>query len=300
MASSSIALRFDCDGVDAEAWSDALIASGAHSVDLSDPCAGSSAENPVFGEPGAERTVVWPVCRLVALCAGDADPDRMLSDAAAMLGKVPPPHDLSPVGERDWVRVSQAQFGPLSITDDLWIVPSWCKTPAPGALNITLDPGLAFGTGSHATTRLCLEWLASVIRGGESLLDYGCGSGILAIAAGRLGAARVVGTDVDPQALCASRDNARANGVEASFVEPDRLPAGTYDLVVANLLANPLVLLAPAIARRMRDGGRIALAGILAPQVDSVAAAYKGWFNIAPWRETDGWTLLAGVRGSGA
>jgi len=178
-------------------------------------------------------------------------------------------------------------------------VPSWAQAPQPDALNLRLDPGLAFGTGSHPTTGLCLEWMRTHIRGGESLLDYGCGSGILAIAGARLGAARVVGTDVDPQAMRASNENARANGVTATFVLPDALAPGSFDMVVANILANPLALLAPALAQRVRPGGRVALSGILEPQADAVAAAYARWFNIGIWKVRDGWVLLAGDRVAG-
>ncbi len=200
------------------------------------------------------------------------------------------------------MRATQAQFGPIRIADDFWIVPSWAEAPAPDALVLRLDPGLAFGTGSHPTTCLCLEWMRAHIRGGESLLDYGCGSGILAIAGARLGAGRVVGTDVDPQAVRASADNARANGLDlrsgATFVLPDGLAPGEFDIVVANILANPLTLLAPALAMRVRTGGRIVLSGILEAQAAAVAAAYARWFNIGPHDVRDGWVLLAGERGA--
>jgi ribosomal protein L11 methyltransferase len=202
------------------------------------------------------------------------------------------------IAEQDWVRATQAQFGPIRIADRFWIVPSWCAPPEPSGLNLALDPGLAFGTGSHPTTRLCLEWLAVHVTPRCAVLDYGCGSGILAIAAAKLGAGRVTGTDIDPQALRASEDNARANGVEVAFVAPDTIGAATYDLVVANILTNPLRVLAPALAARVRGGGSIALAGLLEAQAPLVADAYVRWFNIAPWRSTNGWSLLAGARRS--
>ena len=182
---------------------------------------------------------------------------------AQALAQPIPPHEIFPIAEQDWVRQTQAQFGPIEIARGFWIVPSWSAVPDPGALNLRLDPGLAFGTGSHPTTRLCLEWLREHLAGGESVLDYGCGSGILAIAAAKLGADRVMGIDVDPQAVRASAHNARENDVDAAFVEPDALPAATYEVVVANILANPLIVLAPAIAQRVVAGGRIALSGIL-------------------------------------
>lgn len=294
---SYLALRFDAPADDAEAWSDALLAGGALSVDVSDPLAGTAGENPLYGEPGMLVGQAWSTSRVVALYAAGADWRSALAAVAQELALDVPPHETYPVAEEDWVRQTQAQFGPIEIAPRFWIVPSWSDVPDPQALNLRLDPGLAFGTGSHPTTRLCLEWLHGQIVGGESLLDYGCGSGILAIAAARLGATRVAGVDVDPQALAASADNARANGVAASFRQPDGLPPGRFDIVVANILANPLILLAPAIAHRVADGGRLALSGILADQVQSVVDAYARWFTLAPWRGSEGWVLLVGRRG---
>ena len=291
-----VALRFDAAAADADAWSDALLDAGALSVDASDPFAGTPDEAPLFGEPGETGGVWWPVSRLSALFAADVDVDAALSGAALAIARDLPPCERYTIAEQDWVRATRAQFGPIEIAAGFWIVPSWCAAPDPTARVLTLDPGLAFGTGSHPTTRLCLEWLHSRLRGGESMLDYGCGSGILAIAAARLGAARVTGTDVDPQAIDASAANARANGVGATFVSPAELASGTFDVVVANILANPLVLLAPVLAARVRPGGRLALAGILSPQAGEVSAAFARWFTLATWRRRDGWVLLDGVR----
>jgi ribosomal protein L11 methyltransferase len=166
----------------------------------------------------------------------------------------------------------------------------------PEAINLVLDPGVAFGTGSHPTTRLCLEWLASLPLEGAHVLDYGCGSGILAIAAARLGARAVIGTDIDLQAIDASVANARRNGVLAHFVAPDALPSARFDIVLANILANPLIVLAPALARRIAPRGSLLLSGILSEQAASVQAAYEEWFRIAPWKEEDGWVALQGTR----
>ncbi len=199
--------------------------------------------------------------------------------------------------DQDWVRATQSQFGPIEITPALWIVPSWSAPVTPGALNLVLDPGLAFGTGSHPTTSLCLQWLAATPLAGARVLDYGCGSGILAIAAAKLGAREVTGTDIDAQALVASRENAVRNAVTARFVGPDALPpAAQYDIVVANILANPLMVLAPALAQRVRPGGAIVLSGVLAVQATEVAACYAPWFRIGVWKEEDGWVALAGTR----
>ena len=280
----------------ADAWSDALLEAGALSVDVSDPAAGTAAESPLYGEPGEPVAGAWPLSRVAALIGAGSDPRTVLALAADAIDASLPSFELALVPEQDWVRQTQAQFGPIEIAPGFYIVPTWAKAPDPGALNLRLDPGLAFGTGSHPTTRLCLEWLRASIAGGESVLDYGCGSGILAIAAARLGATRVTATDVDPQALAASLANALANEVAIAVVAPAAVPMRAEDIVVANILANPLILLAPALAARVRPGGRIALSGILAPQAASVATAYARWFTLAPWREDDGWVLLTGTR----
>ena len=291
-------MRFDAPAAQAFAWSDALLAVGALSIDLSDPAAGTTDETPQYGEPGEPGADLWPISRLSALFGPDADSLAALRSASSVIALPVPAHETYVVAEQDWVRATQAQFGPIRIADDFWIIPSWAQAPQPHALNLRLDPGLAFGTGAHPTTALCLEWMRTRIRGGESLLDYGCGSGILAIAGARLGAGNVVGTDVDPQAMRASEENARANGITATFVLPDALAPFRFDLIVANILANPLTLLAPALAGRVRTGGRIALSGILEPQAKAVVAAYAPWFNIDVWKARDEWVLLAGERRS--
>ena len=293
-----VAVRFDTDASRAEGWSDALIEAGAASVDVSDPAAGTPEETPFYGEPGEPLAAPWPIARVEALFAAGTDVKGVLAAVARELATPLPVHETREIGDRDWVRATQAQFGPIEIDDGFFIVPTWCDPPTPNATVLRLDPGLAFGTGSHPTTRLCLQWLRATIAGGERVLDYGCGSGILAIAAAKLGAREVAGTDVDPQALLASDANAAANGVHARFVSPDRLGPGVHDVVVANILANPLVLLAPALAARTATGGRIALSGILEPQADEVADAYARWFTLAVWRRDDGWALLTGTRGT--
>ena len=293
---SFTALRFDTDGAHAEAWSDALIAGGALSVEATDANAGTPREEAQFGEPGGPNPESFPDSRLIALFDEGVDVAGALRGAAATLGLDVPRHATFAVAEQDWVRATQSQFGPIAIGDRLNVVPTWCEPPATG-ITLRLDPGLAFGTGSHPTTRLCLEWLVDEIEGRESMLDYGCGSGVLAIAAAKLGAALVIGTDIDPQALRASRDNARANAADAAFVAPDELPPLEFDIVVANILANPLMVLAPALAARVHTGGRIALSGVLESQVDAVVIAYSPWFKLAAQRKADGWALVAGRRG---
>ena len=297
-----LALRFDADGDAADAWTDALLDAGALSVEVTDPRAGTADETPLYGEPGEPVGGHWPVNRITALFGAGTDPATALAAAGKALQRTAPAHERWTVADQDWVRATQAQFAPIRITGRRWVVPSWCTPPDPGAINLTLDPGLAFGTGSHPTTRLCLAWLAASLRGGERVLDYGCGSGILAIAAAKLGAGEVVGVDVDPQAIMASRINAERNGVAATFALSDELaPSGAagFDVVIANILANPLKLLAPALAGRVGSGGRIVLSGVLAAQADDVAGAYARWFNIASWQGEGGWVALAGERLAG-
>jgi ribosomal protein L11 methyltransferase len=273
-----------------------LLDAGALAVDASDPAAGTPDESPIYAEPGEAGAARWTTARLSALCPEDTIAADLVQRCAGELGFETPQFRIAHVAEQDWVRVAQAQFAPLQIADVFWIVPSWCAPPDPAALVLTLDPGPAFGTGSHPTTRLCLEWLVAHVRPGCTLLDYGCGSGILALAAARLGAGRVIGTDIDPQALRASADNASANGLDVAFVAPEGVPAVAYDIVIANILTRPLQLLAPALAMRVREGGAIAVAGVLDAQAGEIVEAYAHWFNIAPWRAADGWTLLAGLR----
>ena len=294
-----LAFAFESRAADADAWGDALLAAGALSVDLADREADTAAEQALYGEPGSPSDLRWPRCTLTALFDGDADVGAALAAAAAVLGREAPAGTLTAVADADWVRLTQAQFAPIRIAEGLWIVPSWCEPVDPAAHNLVVDPGLAFGTGSHPTTRLCLQWLASALGAGESVLDYGCGSGILAIAAARLGAGAVVGTDVDPQAIAASVANARVNGVTAEFMLPELLAASThrqFDVVIANILTNPLRLLAPALAARVRPGGRIVLSGILEAQADEVVAIYADWFTIGVFRADEGWVALVGTR----
>ena len=290
------ALRFDVAAVDVDAWSDALLAAGALAVDAADARAGRDDETPVYAEPAEPPLAFWPTTRLVALFADDTDVNDALRHAADAAQRAIVPHESFAVPEQDWVGTAQAQFAPIRIEEDLWIVPSWHETPRPAAINLSIDPGRAFGTGSHPTTRLCLAWLRTRVRRGAHVLDYGCGSGVLAIAAAKFGAARVVGTDIDSDALATSADNARINSVDASFVPPNALREEKFDIVVANILTNALLVLAPLIALRVRDDGRIALAGILDTQVDDVTSMYRRWFAMATWRSDEGWALLDGVR----
>jgi len=291
-----LSISFEVAAADVEAVADALLEAGAASVDVADAEAGSAAERAVFAEPGAEAPRPWPRSRLSALIAAGSDAAALVSGACTRAGIAPPVFEVREVADRDWVQASQDQFTPIPISSRLWIVPSWHAAPDAGALNIVLDPGLAFGTGSHPTTRLCLRWLERVVRGGESVLDYGCGSGILAIAAMKLGAARADGVDIDEQALLAARRNAMHNRVQATFhsaAEADRQPA---QIVVANILAHPLIVLAPLLARLTARRGRLALAGLLAAHAGEVRSAYEPWFDFDAPEEDGDWVLLSGIR----
>ena len=240
------ALKFTVAGNDAESWADALLEAGAVSVDVSDAAAGTAAEVAQFGEPDQYASGVWACSVLSALFESAADAPAIVAGIAAGRNwRAPVVYTLARIEEQDWVRLTQSQFEPLRISSRLWILASWHVAPDPYAINLVVDPGLAFGTGSHPTTRLCLQWLEAHLDGGETVLDYGCGSGILAIAAMRLGAQAAAGTDLDPQALIASRANAAINQVVCDFVTLDALRDGDFDIVAANILTNPLKILAP-------------------------------------------------------
>jgi ribosomal protein L11 methyltransferase len=291
-----LTLIVDTDAKYAEALSDALLEHGALSVDLLDADADTPDEQAIFGEPGEPPPGVWLHNRVSALFDADKDVAEILRLASGDVGLSDmPKFRVETLADNDWVRLTQSQFDPIPISDRLWIVPTWHTPADPDAINIVLDPGLAFGTGSHPTTRLCLRWLDNNLQGGESVLDYGCGSGILAIAAIKLGAASEVGVDVDAQAVTASRDNAIANSVEnVQFYLPNNAPGGSYDLVVANILTNPLRMLAPLLAAATRQGGQIVLSGILETQAPDVMSIYAQWFELNTPIFEDGWSCLSG------
>ncbi|MDR0244341.1 MAG: 50S ribosomal protein L11 methyltransferase [Burkholderia sp.] len=282
----------------AEALSDALLDLGALSVSVEDADADTPDEQPLFGEPGLvpDRTA-WQHSRVVALLSADHEPAVLLAAAANEIGIADTPKFVvREVEEQDWVRLTQSQFEPIPIGERIWVVPSWHDAPDPDALVLELDPGLAFGTGSHPTTRLCMEWLEQSVKPGQSVLDYGCGSGILAILAKKCGANPVIGIDIDPQAVESARQNSERNRADVTYGLPDACPDGEFDIVVANILSNPLKLMASMLASKVRPGGRIALSGVLARQADEVAAVYARYVDISVWREHEGWVCLAGTR----
>ncbi len=271
-----LALTFEVDAASADAFGDALLEAGALSATVLEPDS--------------------PACRVTALLAHDASVEDFLRCAAGALGSPLPCPRVDHVEDEDWVKRSQAQFVPIVLGDRLWIGPSWHEPPQGTRAAARIDPGMAFGTGSHPSTRLALEYLADGLRGGERMLDYGCGSGILAVAAMKLGASEVDAVDIDPLSVSTATANAALNGVAVRTVLPDQLGDGVYDVVVANILAQPLILLAPLLAARTRPGGRIALSGILETQADDVAAAYGGFFRVRIERLLEGWALVEGTR----
>lgn len=282
---------------DVENLSDALLAAGALAVDVQDAAAGTAAERPLFAEPGETPAAGWHANRIGALFPVDADLYAAVAQALAEAGiAAPAAFGVERVEDADWVRLTQSQFQPMRITPRLWVVPSWHDAPDPAAINIVLDPGVAFGTGAHPTTRLCLRWLDAVVTAEADVLDYGCGSGILAIAAMKLGARSAAGVDIDPQALLAAQDNAVRNRVAVRFSAAGDARVDPARIVVANILANPLTVLAPLLAGLTLPGGRIALSGILAEQAQSVLEAYAGDFDMGPAASEEGWVLLTGIR----
>ena len=285
------------DAGHAEALSEALLEQGALSVSVEDADAGTERETPQFGEPGSPTAPLWATSRVIALFEPGTDlAARIARAASAARLDATPPVELTEVAEQNWVQLTQAQFEPIRINERLWIVPSWHTAPDPAAICIELDPGMAFGTGSHPTTRLCLDWLTDNIAGGERVLDYGCGSGILGIAAAKLGAAGVLGVDIDDNALTAARDNAQRNAATLELRHTRAALDESFDRVVANILTNPLCVLAPLLAGRVVPGGRIALSGVLETQAQQVIDAYAPWLALRVGATLDGWVRLEGER----
>ena len=281
----------------ADALSDEL---DALSVSVEDADADSPAEQALYGEPGLPPPQAgWERSTLRALFETEAEATQAVTllmaqdwtDGLALIA-------MAPVADEDWVRLTQAQFAPVPITPSFWIVPTWHEPPSGADRVIRLDPGLAFGTGSHPTTRMCLRWIAGHAQPAQPwprVLDYGCGSGILAIAAALHGAVEVDAVDIDPAAVQSSQDNARANGVTLRCGLPDQA-TGTYPLVLANILATPLKLLAPLLCGHLPPAGHLVLAGILERQAQELTAAYAPWVDLAVTDRKDGWILMTGRR----
>jgi ribosomal protein L11 methyltransferase len=286
-------LRLLCPEDQVETVGEALEALDALSVSVEDADAQTPAEQALFGEPGMPPPKEgWQRSLVVALFAGEAE----AGEAARLLA----PQDffaackvlgLQAVPDADWVRLTQSQFTPVEITPEFWIVPTWHEPPAGARQVIRLDPGLAFGTGTHPTTRMCLRWIARHAPVGQRVLDYGCGSGILAIGAALHGAASVDAVDIDAAAVESTQANAQANGVRLQAGLPDRA-SGRYQTVLANILATPLKMLAPLLCAHVAAGGHLVLAGILARQEDELKAAYAPHAKLVVSDVEDGWILM--------
>lgn len=299
-------LTLDVDATQVERVSEKCFELGALSIDIRDAAAGTAGEKPLFGEPDVIHDEVWDHTFVSALFEPDADIAAILQEIEQVLNlSYQLKYALSQVHEQDWVKLTQSQFDPIKISQRLWIVPTWHTPVDINAINLILDPGRAFGTGSHPTTQLCLSWLDQQLQPSDTVLDYGCGSGILAIAALKLGASRVIGIDIDENAIQASQENAMINHCNSQsvlFSTSLKLPVANFfekqhvDKVVANILANPLILLAPLLANAIRKEGQIALSGILKEQATEVCQCYHQWFDIGIVDQKDDWVLLAGTK----
>jgi len=289
-----IQLKINATDKNAESLGDILSDSGALSVTFLD-----AKDNPVF-EPLPGETLLWGETDIVALYEGETDMVQVMAflNAQSELGKNFR-YKLEPLEDKDWVREWMDQFHPMKFGNRLWICPSWRDVPDATAVNVMLDPGLAFGTGTHPTTAMCLQWLDAQDLTGKTVVDFGCGSGILAIAALKLGAKRVVGIDIDPQAIIASKENAKRNGV-ADKIElylPQDQPSDLVgDVLVANILAGPLEELAPLMQGLVKSGGPLALSGLLPSQAEKLRQVYGQWFEMAPATEQDEWIRLNGIK----
>ena len=277
----------------AEKISDALEELGAQAVTMID-----AEDQPLF-EPLPGETPLWANLEITGLFDADIDTAQLIQHLGAQLPEnIVASHRLEPLEDKDWSRVWMDDYHPMQFGERVWIVPSWCEPPQTDAVNILLDPGLAFGTGTHPTTSLCLQWLDGQSLSGKQVLDYGCGSGILAIAAAKLGAEKITAIDIDPQALQATQDNAQRNHVSEliSTHLPMDLPDAGYDMVLANILAGPLAELADLLCAALRPGGSLVLSGILAEQADNVATAYRRHCDISDPVQQGDWIRLSGVK----
>ena len=276
-----------------EVLSDALVALDALSVSVEDADAQTDAERALFGEPGMPPPKEgWQRSRLLALFTSESD----ASEASRLLLAQEFFADcrvlgIAPVPDQDWVRLTQSQFAPVEITPEFWIVPTWHEPPAQARQVIRLDPGLAFGTGTHPTTRMCLRWVARQDMADQRVLDYGCGSGILAIGAAKFGARQIDAVDIDPAAVTSTLANAEANHVQLASGLPERVH-GAYSTVLANILATPLKVLAPLLCGHVAAGGSLVLAGILERQADELKQAYAPWCELQVADAEDGWILM--------
>ncbi|MFK0570966.1 50S ribosomal protein L11 methyltransferase [Endozoicomonas sp.] len=292
---SWIQVRLDTSSDHAEILEDLLLEAGACAVTLRD-----AKDQPVY-EPEPGTTPLWNNTVVIGLFDAHTRTDDVVPFLKENAGLDPfPPHKVELVEDKDWEREWMTHFHPMQFGERLWVCPSWKEVPDPNAVNLMLDPGLAFGTGTHPTTALCLRWLDQQNNlSGKEVIDYGCGSGILAIASLLLGARSAIGVDLDPQALEATIENARRNNIPTDKLDvflPDDEPADQADVVLANILAGPLTQLAPKLAGLTREGGLIALSGILAEQAGDIIQTYEQWFDMDAPVTFDGWAMLSGKR----
>ena len=289
-------LKIAANEQNAELISDVLMDIGALSCSIEDANAETASEQAIFGEPGDPPPGIWQQNTVTAMFDETCDVNEVINALCKQTSIATLEFSTEVIAEQDWVRTTQAQFEPIKITDKLWIVPTWHVAPNADAINIVLDPGLAFGTGSHPTTHLCLAWLCQQDLRNQTVLDYGCGSGILAIAAKKIGACTVVGVDIDTQAIIASNYNAEQNQVNIEFYDANQFNHETFDFVVANILSSALMVLAPALAKYCKTGAKLALSGILESQKETLIARYSEWFTMDTPIQNDAWILLTGTK----
>ncbi len=289
---SWIQLYIHVDPEQAEACSDSLMMIGALSVTFQD-----CEDNPIYA-PDLGTPPLWQNTRVTGLFPAGSDSDALVQAFYAempLLDAKLYPLRAEILEDKDWIRAWMDHFKPMQFGERLWIVPSWIEPPEPDAVNLLLDPGLAFGTGTHPTTALCLEWLDSVDLTGKTVLDYGCGSGVLGVAAALLGAKRVVGVDIDPQALTATRVNAEKNGVEVEVSLPEDFDdSESFDITIANILAGPLQSLKPVLAKATKQNGDLVLSGLLSDQANSLVECYQDTFKLDPVKQKEDWIRLRG------
>jgi ribosomal protein L11 methyltransferase len=293
-----INLKIRASAAYAHMMSDALIDLGALSCSIEDSYLNSENEEALFGEPNIPSNTIWQHNTVESLFDAAVSIDIIINELKTITGLPHIDYTLDTVEEQNWVALTQSQFEPINILDKLWIVPSWHTSPNPDAINIILDPGLAFGTGSHPTTHLCLEWLIKEVNINDHVLDYGCGSGILSIEAKKCGAKQVIGVDIDPQAIIASTHNAKENHADVQFYNSESTLIFEADIVVANILSSALSVLAPLIAKACKPHGKIALSGILKEQIEMLTEIYSTWFDLNKPIEREGWILLSGTKKS--
>lgn len=276
--------------------SDFLIELGAISISIEDTNLNQNNEELIFGEPHNQSQQFWKNNTVQALFEKTIDIELIKASLKNKFNSINLSFSISDIQDQDWVNLTQSQFLPIHIHDKLWIIPTWHKIQDKKAINLILDPGLAFGTGTHPTTHLCLLWLLENSNKNLTILDYGCGSGILSIAAIKIGAKKVIGVDIDDQAIKTSRENAEINNVKIFWSNASNKIKYKADLVVANILSSALSVLAPVLAEHCNTKGKIALSGILQSQEEAIKKKYSKWFDFQPSGHKDGWVLISGIK----